>query len=89
MILDKHTAHRSPKVKKYFKNKNVEYYYLPPNTSTISPIENFWGAFKKRFRRKQMNKMNWSYDQFRNKVEETLGEVEGTDKIAKSGDTTR
>ena len=52
LILDKHTAHRSPTVKKYLAYKEVKYYYLPPNTSQINAIEYLWGAFKKRFRRK-------------------------------------
>ena len=83
LFLDRHTAHRSPTVKKYLERKNVEYHYLPPNTSQISPIENFWGAFKMRFRRKQLNKMNWTYDQFKAEVIKTLGEVQGADNMVK------
>ena len=50
VYLDKHQAHKSPKLRKYFAYKNVDFQLFPPNCSFINPIEVIWGAFKHKFR---------------------------------------
>ena len=61
-VLDKHSAHRSPAVKKYLESKRIHFMYTPANCSQFNSIELVWNLFKINIRKRMVNKIDWSQE---------------------------
>ena len=85
IYLDKHQSHKSPVIRTYLERKGIEFRILPPNCSYLNPVELYWSAFKKRFRLKQINQIDWTRSDFLEEIDKSMSKVTGVKNMARKG----
>ena len=49
LVTDNHSAHKSHLTKKWLFENNTSFYFLPPYSSVLSPVERVWSVFKSKW----------------------------------------
>ena len=52
IVMDNHSAHTTPPVTNYLRGLGITPLFIPPVSSPLNPIEEVWALFKRRWRRR-------------------------------------